>query len=62
MNDFSTTGSAEAWAGAGPNSAANGIWEMVDDLMDDGRRGEPELVGTGGSEKRGRGWLRGRKG
>ena len=43
------------------NLAAVDIWEMVDVLTDDGLDGEQELVGSGGSDKRGRGWLRGRK-
>ena len=62
MDDFSNSGSAGAWTGPGQSGTAVGIWEMVDDLIDDGRKGEQELVGSGGGEKRGRGWLRGRKG
>ena len=41
--------------------AAVDIWEMVDVLTDDAPRADQELVGSGGSDKRGRSWLRGRK-
>jgi len=44
------------------NLAAVDIWEMVDVLTDDGQHHEQELVGSGASEKRGRSWLRGKKG
>jgi hypothetical protein len=38
------------------------IWEMVDEILDDGADNEQQLVGSGASEKRGRSWLRSRKG
>ena len=44
------------------NLAAVDIWEMVDVLTDDRRDAQQELVGSGASEKRGRSWLRGKKG
>ena len=44
------------------NLAAVDIWELVDVLTNEGRDDEPELVGSGASEKRGRSWLRGKKG
>ena len=50
------------WSDATHNLAAVQIWEMVDDIMDDGQTREPEMASGAGSEKRGRGWLRGRKG
>ena len=44
------------------NLAAVDIWEMVDVLTDDRQHHEQELVGSGASEKRGRSWLRSKKG
>ena len=44
------------------NLAAVDIWEMVDVLTDDRRDAQQELVGSGDSDKRGRSWLRGKKG
>ena len=44
------------------NLAAVDIWELVDVLTDDRRDDQQELVGSGASEKRGRSWLRGKKG
>ncbi len=44
-------------------SAALEIWEMVDELLDDGRD-DHELVSAGAPDdkKSGRGWRRGKKG
>ena len=44
------------------NLAAVDIWEMVDVLTDDRHDDQQELVGSGAPEKRGRSWLRGKKG
>ena len=44
------------------NLAAVDIWELVDVLTDDRRDAQQELVGSGDSDKRGRSWLRGKKG
>ena len=53
---------AAPFGGPTHNLAAVDIWEMVDVLMDDGQPADQDLVNSGGSEKRSRGWLRGRKG
>ena len=52
---------APHWSGPGNTLAAVDIWEMVDDLLVEPDSGDQDLVASGG-EKRGRGWLRGRKG
>ncbi|MDP2292343.1 MAG: hypothetical protein Q8M22_14225 [Actinomycetota bacterium] len=52
---------AQSWSGATHNLAAVDIWEMVDEIVDDGHQTDEQLVGTGCAEKRSRGWLRGRK-
>jgi len=64
MSDLAAANAEPAgpWNGATHNLAAVQIWEMVDDILDDGQSREPEMAAGGGSEKRGRGWLRGRKG
>ncbi len=56
-----TSAEAQSWSGATHNLAAVDIWEMVDEIVDDGHQTDEQLVGTGGAEKRSRGWLRGRK-
>ena len=66
MDDIGTNGFGVAdpsgpWGGPAHNHAAVGIWEMVDDLLEDGKPAEQDLVGSGSGEKR-RGWLRGKKG
>lgn len=63
MDDIGTNAAPETgpWGGPAHNHAAVGIWEMVDELLDDGKPVEQDLVGSGGGEKRGRGWLRGKK-
>ena len=64
MNDLAAASAVPASPFGEPthNLAAVDIWQLVDVLTDEGREGEQELVGSGSSEKRGRGWLRGRKG
>ena len=70
MNDLTSMNDLAAATSSAPspfgepthNLAAVDIWEMVDVLTDDGQQQEQDLVGTGVSEKRGRGWLRGKKG
>ncbi len=48
------------WNGATHNNAAVEIWEMIDSL--DGPKPSEDQLVTTGTEKRSRGWLRGRKG
>lgn len=47
--------------GATHNMAAVEIWEMVDDMLAEPKP-EENLVSAGGGDRKGRGWLRGRKG
>jgi len=63
MSDLvaANAGQTAPFGDATHNLAAVDIWQMVDVLLDDQSAGNEQLVGSGGPEKRGRGWLRGRK-
>ncbi len=48
---------SEPWTSSAKSMATVQIWEMVDDLVDDGKRQDPRM-GNGAPQVRTRGWLR----
>ncbi len=48
---------SEPWTSSSKSMAAVKVWEMVDDVFDDGKTQEPR-VGNGAPQVRSRGWLR----